>query len=82
MVRKKIEVQTIAKGSKLSEWPWPPFFPPYSELRLLWHWEITLAAMVAAAAADPCGGSGGKGVDGRQRAPAAVRMTAGLFKVG
>lgn len=26
MVGKKIEVQTVAKRSKLSEWPWPSFF--------------------------------------------------------
>lgn len=58
------------------------FFQPYSGLRLSWLWEITLVAMVMAAAADPCGGSTGNGVDGRWRAPAAVRMTAGLFKVG
>lgn len=80
MASKKIEVQTVAKGSKLSEWQWPPFFPPYSGLRLSWLWEITLPAMLVAA--DPCGGSAGTGVDRRQRAPAAVRMTAGLFKVG
>lgn len=59
-----------------------PFFPPYSRLRLSWLWKITLAAMVVAATADPCGGSAGNGVDGQRRAPAAVRMTAGLFKVG
>lgn len=60
------------------------FFQPYSGLRLSWLWEITLVAIVmaAAAAADPCGGSAGIGVDGQWRAPAAVRMTAGLFKVG